>query len=103
MNTKIKDLLMYIFSSIVIMGEIFFVGFALYIWLMGAKIADANVINLVFSLAMGYHSGFMIVLGYHFGSSKGSSDKNDLLANKDERTKSTTESKTISEVIPKAE
>ena len=80
METKSKDILMYIFSAIVILGEILIVGFALYIMIAGVKTTDANIVNLVYSLAIGYHSGFMLVLGYHFGSSKGSADKNNIIS-----------------------
>jgi hypothetical protein len=78
-----KDILMYCFSTIIIIGEIFLIGFMIYIWWDGASTVDPNVINLVYSLAIGYHSGFMLVLGYHFGSSKGSADKNFLLKAKE--------------------
>jgi uncharacterized membrane-anchored protein len=81
---KAKEILMYVFSSLIIVGEILLIGFMIYIWKAGASTIDPNVINLVYSLAIGYHSGFMLVLGYHFGSSRGSADKNELLRVKDD-------------------
>ena len=79
METKWKDILMYVFSSIIIAGEIFVVGFLIYIWFIGTPTADPNIINLVYSMCIGYHSGFMLVLGYHFGSSKGSAEKTKII------------------------
>ncbi len=66
MNKFSKDVLQYALAALIVAGE-FFVLF----WPGIDK-----------SLVMAYHSAFMIVVGYFFGSSKGSADKNEIMANK---------------------
>lgn len=61
-----KDVFQYALAALIVGGEVF-VLFA----------AGIDV-----TLKMAYHSAFMLVVGYFFGSSKGSSDKNDILAAK---------------------
>jgi hypothetical protein len=78
-NPKVKDIFMYALAGLISVGEIALICFMLFIWRYGASTVDGGVVNLIYGMALGYHSGFMIVLGYFFGSSKGSSDKNDLL------------------------
>jgi len=72
---------MEILTLVVVLGEIAMIGIMLWIWRFGASTVDSNVVNLIYGLALGFHSGFMLVLGYWFGSSKGSADKNALLSN----------------------
>ena len=79
MSTQLKEWLIYIFAAIIVLGEIAMIGFVLVIWMVGASTFDANVVNLIYGLALGYHSAFMIIIGYFFGSSKGSQDKNALI------------------------
>jgi hypothetical protein len=95
-----KDLFLYILAAIVCMGEIGMIIFMLVIWHKGASTVDAGVVNLIYGLALGYHSAFMIVMGYFFGSSKSSADKNDLLSGKDDRTTTTTDSQSKSVTQP---
>lgn len=82
MSAAAKEIFMYILGAIMILGELFIVGFLLYIWKAGASTVDQNVINLVYGMALGFHSGFMLVLGYFYGSSKSSADKTALMAEK---------------------
>jgi len=72
----------------------------LIIWKSGASTTDAGVVNLIYGLALGYHSVFVLVAGYFFGSSKSSADKNDLLSGKDDRTTTTTDSQSKSVTQP---
>jgi hypothetical protein len=62
-NKFSKDVLQYSLAALIVAGE-FFVLF----WPGIDK-----------SLVMAYHSAFMIVVGYFFGSSKGSADKNEFI------------------------
>ena len=98
-----KDLFLYVLAAVVCIGEIGMIIFMLVIWHKGASTVDSGVVNLIYGLALGYHSAFMIVMGYFFGSSKSSADKNDLLSGKDDRTKTITDSTTKSTTEPKAE
>ena len=80
MNSSTKERFMYILGGVVCLGEIVLIGLMLYIWRFGASTVDDGVVNLVYGMSLGYHSGFMLVLGYFFGSSKSSSDKTDIMA-----------------------
>jgi steroid 5-alpha reductase family enzyme len=82
---KWKEVFLYILAAVIVLGELAMIVFMLVIWRSGASTVDANVINLIYGLALGYHSGFMIVLGYYFGSSKGSADKNLIMAKPEDR------------------
>jgi len=95
-----KDIFLYILAGIVTAGEILIIVMLLNIWMRGASTVDQGVINLIYGLAIAYHSGWMLVLGYFFGSSKSSADKNDLLAGKDARTTTTTDSQSTSITKP---
>jgi steroid 5-alpha reductase family enzyme len=79
MNPRTKEIYMYILGAVVVVGEIAMIIFMLYIWRFGASTVEQGVINLIYGLALGYHSAFMLVLGYFYGSSKSSADKNELL------------------------
>lgn len=102
MNPKTKEILIYTLAGVICLGEIAVIAILLYAWIHGVATTDQGVVNLIYGMALGYHSAFMIVMGYFFGSSKSSSDKNDLIAGKNEQTKtsSTIESKVVSEFIP---
>lgn len=76
---KWKEVFLYILAGVIVVGEIAMIVLMLYIWKFGASTTDQGVINLIYGLALGYHSAFMIVIGFYFGSSKGSQDKNILL------------------------
>jgi hypothetical protein len=77
---KWKEVFLYILAGVIVLGELALIIFMLAIWKFGASTTDPNVINLIYGLALGYHSGFMIVLGYYFGSSKSSQDKTNIIA-----------------------
>ena len=98
-----KDIFLYVFAALVTLGEMSIIIFMLVIWKGGASTTDAGVVNLIYGLALGYHSAFMIVVGYFFGSSKSSADKNDLLSGKDDRTKTVIDSTSKSVIEPKAQ
>jgi len=84
--TKWKEVFLYVLAGIIVAGEIAMIIFMLVIWKNGASTVDQGVVNLIYGLALGYHSGFMIVLGFYFGSSKGSSDKTEMMAKTAEET-----------------
>ena len=69
-----------ILASIVTAGEILMLVFLFFIWKAGASTVDQGVINLIYGVALGYHSAFMIVIGYYFGSSQSSADKTKIMA-----------------------
>jgi steroid 5-alpha reductase family enzyme len=75
-----KKTFLEVLSVIVITGELVMIAMMLFIWKVGASTVDANVVNLIYGLALGFHSAFMIVIGYWFGSSQGSADKTQLMA-----------------------
>jgi steroid 5-alpha reductase family enzyme len=81
---KWKEVFLYILAAVIVLGELAMIVFMLVIWKSGASTVDSNVINLIYGLALGYHSGFTIVLGYYFGSSKGSADKNLIIGKTEE-------------------
>jgi hypothetical protein len=68
-------------AGIIIIGEISMIAFLLTLWLIGTSSTEQGIINLIYGICMAYHSGFMLVLGYFFGSTKGSAEKTDLLYN----------------------
>lgn len=72
-----KNLFQYILGAIVVMGF-----FALMVILVYKTIPEANkdMLNLVVGALLG---SFTSIVGYFFGSSLGSSAKNDLLLKKD--------------------
>lgn len=70
-----KEIFMYSLAGLVVAGEIAMIIFLILLWKGGVATENANIINLIYGLCIAYHSGFMIVLGYFFGSSKGSADK----------------------------
>lgn len=82
MRDRTKELYMYVLGAIVVLGELGMIGVVVWVWRWGASSMDPNIVNLVYALSMGFHSGFMLVLGYFFGSSKSSADKTALLAGK---------------------
>jgi len=79
MSTKSKEILLYTLAYIVCAGEAVIIGFLLFAWIHGVATIDPNVVNLIYGMALGYHSAFMIVMGYFFGSSAGSAAKNALI------------------------
>ncbi len=77
---KWKEVFLYILAGVIVTGEIAMIVMMLAVWKWGASTTDQGVVNLIYGLALGYHSAFMIVIGFYFGSSKGSSDKTALMA-----------------------
>jgi len=72
---KSKDIFQYILGALIVAG--FFV--LLYL-LISTEVPDknSNVLNLVVGSLIG---SFSTIVGYFYGSSKGSSEKNDMLLN----------------------
>jgi hypothetical protein len=83
MTKSLKDYFQYGLAAVLVIGE--FVVIGMMIWLLmskanGAIPLDPILLNIVSGLILGYHSAFMIVVGFYFGSSKGSSEKNELIS-----------------------
>ena len=76
-----KDIFQYCIAVLIIIGEIIMLGFLLSLWKKGVSTTDQNVVNLIFGIAMAYHSGFMMVLGYFFLSNKDSARKTEMIHN----------------------
>jgi uncharacterized membrane protein len=76
MKTLWQQIFQYTLGAIIIIGF-----FVLLVTLINTKIPTENedVLNLVVGALIG---SFATIVGYFFGSSKGSSDKNDLLNKK---------------------
>jgi hypothetical protein len=88
-----KEIYVYVLAAIITAGEIGMIIFLLYLWLKGVSTENESIVNLIYGVALAYHSAFMLVIGYFFGSSKGSADKtqmveelNNLLKKKNEQT-----------------
>jgi heme O synthase-like polyprenyltransferase len=71
---KLKEIFMYSFAAVIALG---FFGILIYMIRMGTY---ETSINLVVGALVG---SFTLVVGYFFGSSKGSADKNDILKKKE--------------------
>lgn len=79
MDRANKDRFQYALAAGVIIGWFLLVGIVLTRPLPSA---DQTFTNLLFSSIMAISNAGMLVLGYFFGSSKGSSEKNEMLADK---------------------
>ena len=73
---KAKDTFQYILGALIVLGF-----FVLLIALVYSGVPDQNkdLLNLVVGALIG---SFATVVGYFYGSSKGSADKNDILTHK---------------------
>jgi heme O synthase-like polyprenyltransferase len=73
MTRNVKDIFQYILGALIVIGF-----FVLLIVLVYSEIPEKNneILNLVVGSLIG---SFATVVGYFYGSSKGSSEKNDLL------------------------
>ena len=76
MNAKVKDLYMYVLGAIVVLGAFIIVGMMIY---HEVPAGSKDTINIAIGILLGLAGA---VVQYFFGSSKSSSDKNDLLAGK---------------------
>ena len=74
-----KDLNLYILSWIVVVGFFCELGFLLHLVHSGIQISDSS--GSVFMLMDALSSALGMVMMYFFGSTKGSADKNQLIAN----------------------
>lgn len=70
---KIKDLFMYVLGGIIVLG--FFSLLAVLIY-NGIPKQNADLLNIAIGALL---AAFATVVGYFYGSSKGSSEKNELL------------------------
>ena len=92
-----KEIYMYLLGAVVIMALL---SVCVLLIFRAVPLESKDALNIALG-ALVIMAGN--VVNYFFGSSKSSADKTDLLNAKDDRTKSTTESKTISQIVPKAE
>jgi len=72
MDNKTKEIFIYAF------GALFVTGFFILAVLLKETSENTFIIGVVETLK----NGVILILGYFFGSSKGSSDKNDILKSK---------------------
>jgi len=68
-----KEIYMYVLGAVVVLGIFFLVGVLMFIEMPNS---NKDLLNIVIGALIG---AFLSVVGYFFGSSKGSADKTDLL------------------------
>lgn len=73
---KIKDLLMYILGGLIVLGFFCLLGLLIYITIPEP---NKDLLNIAIGSLI---AAFATVVGYFYGSSKGSSDKTELLNQK---------------------
>jgi len=73
---------MYVLAGLISLGEIAMIIYLLVLWSKGVPSEQAEVINLIYGMCLAYHSAFMVVIGYFFGSSKSSAEKTEMLGKK---------------------
>lgn len=78
---KLKDAFPYILATLISVGELAMIGTLLYIWIIGVSTENESIINLIYGLLLAYHSAFIAVVSYFYGSTKGSGEKNEMLFN----------------------
>ena len=66
-------------ALVMTIGEILLIAGMIWLWKTGVSTQDANVVNLINGLALAYHSGWMLVIGYYFASSEGSARKTEMM------------------------
>ena len=76
-----KEIYMYVLGAVVVLGIFFLVGVLMFIEMPNS---NKDLLNIVIGALIG---AFLSVVGYFFGSSKGSADKTDLLNKKLESAK----------------
>ena len=77
-NMKNKNLLMYILGGIIVIGFFALLGLLIF---NPAPIDNKDLLNITIGSLL---AAFATVVNYFYGSSKGSSDKNELLNSKKE-------------------
>lgn len=70
---KKQEIAMYILGGFIVAGFFALLGMLIY---NPAPSENSNLLNIVIGALIG---AFMTVVGYYYGSSKGSADKNDLI------------------------
>jgi len=73
---KTKDIVQYAFSGIIILATLCWFGL-----LLKLEIPESNKDLITTSAGVFLGSGWTQILNWWFGSSKGSSDKNDIISN----------------------
>jgi len=68
---KPKEIYMYVLAAL------FIIGFFIMSWLLRKEPENATITGIIETLKM----GVILILGYFFGSSKSSADKNEMLKN----------------------
>lgn len=74
---KTKSLVSEIFFYSV--GVVFLIGFFLMLWFVATKSIPAENKDVILMLIGVLSNGVALILGYFYGSSKGSSDKNEMI------------------------
>jgi len=74
METTTKEIYLYSFAAL------FVIGFFILAYLLRDVVESSFMVGVIETLKM----GVILILGYFFGSSKGSSDKNELINSKKE-------------------
>lgn len=72
---KVKDYFQYILGALIVLG---FFGLLIVLVYKGVPEGNKDLLNIVVGSLIG---SFTSIVGYFYGSSKGSSDKNDIIAN----------------------
>lgn len=75
-GSKVKEIYLYVLAGVVVVGFFCLVAMMYFIEIPAKNVGPAN--QLFGALV----AGFSLVLGYFFGSSKGSAEKNKLLTEK---------------------
>jgi uncharacterized membrane protein len=72
---KVKDVFQYALGALIVIG---FFGLLSILVYKGVPEVNKDILNIVVGALIG---SFTSIVGYFYGSSKGSSDKNDIIAN----------------------
>lgn len=76
MDKDMKDKFQYALGALIVLGFFLLLGGLLF---FSVPVQNANAFNIMLGILSG---GVGTVIGYFYGSSKGSSEKNDILAGK---------------------
>jgi len=79
MDAGKKEWFQYGLATVVVLGEFACIAALVYALVSGIHTESKEFFNLLYGLILGYHSAFVLVVGYFFGSSKGRADKTDIL------------------------
>ena len=81
MTKSLKEIFQYCLAALIVLGEFAAIYATIYILLKGfPQGADQSFMNIVSGLVLGYHSTFVIVVMYFFGSTMGSARKTEIMS-----------------------